>query len=75
MRSKIVYGLDNRINHENQELKFNCYPMKYHIQIKWIFNLVQMKAFKKERLHWENKKSFVKARKRLCSCTWHEAAL
>jgi hypothetical protein len=36
-----------------------------------------MKAFKKERLRWEknSKKSFVKARKRLFNCTWHEAAL
>jgi len=33
LRSKILYGLDNRINLENQELKFNCYPMKYHIQM------------------------------------------
>jgi hypothetical protein len=32
-KSKILYGLDNRINLENQELKFNWYPMKYHIQM------------------------------------------
>ena len=36
-----------------------------------------MEAIKKERLRLEknSKKSFVKARKRLCNCTWHEAAL
>jgi hypothetical protein len=36
-----------------------------------------MEAFKKEKNCWEkiSKKSFVKARKRLFNCTWHEAAL
>jgi hypothetical protein len=32
-----------------------------------------MEAFKKEKT--VGKKSFVKARKRLFNCTWHEAAL
>ena len=35
-----------------------------------------MEAFKKERLRWgkKSKKSVVKAMKRLCNYTWHEAA-